>query len=76
MPARDELVTGSPTDLYLPSDLPGVLTDSPTCCRVERWFGFLTDQRIRRGVHKSVQALEADIRAWIENWNANPRPFT
>ncbi len=30
---------------------------------------------IRRGVHKSVQALEADIRAWIENWNQNPRPF-
>jgi hypothetical protein len=30
---------------------------------------------IRRGVHKSVQALEADIRAWIENWNADPRPF-
>jgi hypothetical protein len=26
-------------------------------------------------VHKSVQALEADIRAWIKNWNANPRPF-
>jgi hypothetical protein len=42
---------------------------------VERWFGYLTAQRIRRGVHKSVQALEADIRAWIENWNANPRPF-
>jgi hypothetical protein len=31
---------------------------------------------IRRGVHKSVQALEAGIRAWIENWNQNPRPFT
>ena len=31
---------------------------------------------IRRGVHKSVQALEADIRAWIEHWNASPRPFT
>jgi len=30
---------------------------------------------IRRGVHKSVQALEADIRTWIENWNQNPRPF-
>ena len=28
------------------------------------------------GVHKSVQALEADIRAWIENWNQDPRPFT
>ena len=35
----------------------------------------MTDQMIRRGVHKSVQALEADIRDWIENWNQNPRPF-
>ncbi len=35
----------------------------------------MTAQRIRRGVHKSVQALEADIRAWIEHWNACPRPF-
>ena len=41
-----------------------------------RWFGYLTAQRIRRGVHKSVQALEADIRARIENWNQIPRPFT
>jgi alpha-galactosidase len=49
--------------------------DDPTTDQVERWFGFLTDQRIRHGVHKSVQALEADIRDWIENWNANPRPF-
>ena len=30
---------------------------------------------IRRGVHKSVQALEADIRAWVENWNDDPKPF-
>jgi transposase-like protein/transposase len=44
--------------------------------QVERWFGYLTDQMIRRGVHKSVQALEADIRAWIANWNTDPRPFT
>ena len=43
--------------------------------QVERWFGYLTDQMIRRGVHKSVQALEAGIRAWIEHWNADPRPF-
>jgi hypothetical protein len=27
-------------------------------------------------VHESVQALEADIRDWIEHWNQNPRPFT
>jgi transposase len=50
-------------------------TGSSWINQVERWFGFLTDQMIRRGVHKSVQALEADIRAWIENWNQNPRPF-
>ncbi len=30
---------------------------------------------IRRGVHKSVQALEKDVRAWIQTWNQNPRPF-
>lgn len=31
---------------------------------------------LRRGVHKSVQALEADIRTWIEHWNEDPKPFT
>jgi transposase len=50
-------------------------TGSSWINQVERWFGFLTDQMIRRGVHKSVQALETDIRAWIESWNQNPRPF-
>jgi len=51
-------------------------TGSSWINQVERWFGYLTDQRIRRGVHKSVQALEAGIRDWINNWNADPRPFT
>jgi transposase len=50
-------------------------TGSSWINQVERWFGFLTDQMIRRGIHKSVQALEKDVRAWIENWNENPRPF-
>jgi transposase len=50
-------------------------TGSSWINQVERWFGFLTDQKIRRGAHKSVQALEADIRAWINDWNENPRPF-
>src|SRR5580698_71822 len=50
-------------------------TGSSWINQVERWFGYLTAQKIRRGVHKSVQALEADIRGWIENWNRNPRPF-
>ena len=50
-------------------------TGSSWINQVERWFGFLTDQKIRRGAHKSVQALEADIRAWIADWNTHPRPF-
>jgi transposase len=43
--------------------------------QVERWFGLLTDKRPRRGVHKSLRALENDIRAWIKAWNADPKPF-
>jgi hypothetical protein len=27
------------------------------------------------GVHKSVPALEADIRPWVATWNEHPRPF-
>lgn len=42
---------------------------------VERWFGELTTKLLQRGVHKSVQALEADIRTWIETWNEDPRPY-
>lgn len=43
--------------------------------QVERWFAYLTDEMLRRGDHRSVQALEADIRRWVEEWNANPKPF-
>ena len=43
--------------------------------QVERWFGLLTDKRLRRGVHRSIQALENDIRAWINQWNSDPKPF-
>jgi len=50
-------------------------TGSSWINQVERWFGFLTEQKIRRGVHKSVAALEKDIRDWIKDWNTNPRPF-
>jgi transposase/AraC-like DNA-binding protein len=44
--------------------------------QVERWFALLTDKRLRRGTHRSVQALEKDIRTWIDQWNTNPKPFT
>jgi transposase len=42
---------------------------------VERWFAELTNKRLKRSAHRSVRALNADIRAWIENWNENPRPY-
>jgi len=50
-------------------------TGSSWINQVERWFGLLTDQLLRRGVHKSVAALEQDVRKWISAWNDNPRPF-
>jgi len=43
--------------------------------QVERWFAYLTDDLLRRGDHRSVQALEKDIRDWTAAWNDNPRPF-
>lgn len=43
--------------------------------QVERWFGLLTDKKLRRGTHTSVPALEKDIRDWITTWNENPKPF-
>ncbi|MBT2542308.1 IS630 family transposase [Streptomyces sp. ISL-44] len=51
-------------------------TGSSWMNQVERWFGLLTDKLIRRGVHKSVKALEDDIAAWIHAWNEDPKPFT
>lgn len=42
---------------------------------VERWFAELTNKQIRRGVHRSVQALEKDIRNWITAWNTDPKPY-
>ena len=43
--------------------------------QVERWFAYLTDDLLRRSDHRSVQALERDIRDWVKAWNDNPRPF-
>jgi transposase len=42
---------------------------------VERWFSELTTKKLRRGTHTSVRQLNADIRAWIDTWNDNPRPY-
>ena len=43
---------------------------------VERWFGEITDKRIRRGVFKSERDLINAITHYIEDHNANPRTYT
>jgi transposase len=43
--------------------------------QVERFFGRITQQRIRRGVFKSLGELETAITQYLENHNANPKPF-
>jgi transposase len=42
---------------------------------VERWFAELTTKKLKRSAHTSVAQLNQDIRAWIETWNENPRPY-
>jgi transposase len=42
---------------------------------VERWFSELTSKKLRRATHRSVRELNTDIRAWINDWNENPRPY-
>src|SRR3954453_10554436 len=42
---------------------------------VERWFAELTNRKLKRGAHRSVRQLNADIRDWIDTWNDDPRPF-
>ena len=43
--------------------------------QVERSFAYITADLLQRSDHRSVQALEADIRSWITAWNENPKPF-
>ena len=43
--------------------------------QVERFFGLITEDRIRCGAFKSVTQLEAAIQEYLENHNADPKPF-
>ncbi len=43
---------------------------------VERWFGALTEKRIRRGSFYSVDELVAAITEYLDEHNKDPRPFT
>ena len=42
---------------------------------IERWFGVITDKRIRRGTFTSVPKLVDAIREFIDHHNIDPRPF-
>jgi transposase len=42
---------------------------------VERLLRDLTTQRIRRGAFRSVPELEAAIQGWLDEHNADPKPF-
>ena len=50
-------------------------TSSSWLNQVERFFALLTERKIRRGIHRSVAAFQADIAAFIEHHNADPKPF-
>jgi transposase len=50
-------------------------TSSSWLNQVERFFAVITDKKIRRGVHRSVADLIADIEAFIEHHNRDPKPF-
>ena len=43
--------------------------------QVERFFGLITEDAIRRGVFTSVADLEDAIERYLEEHNANPKPF-
>jgi transposase len=43
--------------------------------QIERWFAYLTQDLLQRSDHRSVHALEKDIRHWVTAWNENPKPF-
>ena len=42
---------------------------------VERWFSALTTKKLQRSAHTSVKELAADIQAWVDAWNDDPKPF-
>ncbi|HEX4068061.1 MAG TPA: IS630 family transposase, partial [Acidobacteriaceae bacterium] len=43
--------------------------------QVERWFGLITQQAIRRGSFRSVRELIARINQFVQHYNRNCRPF-
>lgn len=51
-------------------------TSSSWLNQVERFFAALTMHQLRRGAHRSVQAVERAIRDYLDYHNQDPKPFT
>ncbi len=43
--------------------------------QVERWFGLITQQAIRRGSFRNVRQLIASIERYVAQYNQHDRPF-
>jgi len=43
--------------------------------QVERWFGEITEKRIRRGSFTIVPSLEKAIQEYLDYNNEQPKPF-
>ena len=52
-----------------------VPTSSSWLNLVERWFGELSSQCIRRGAFGSVEDLKEAISEFLAAWNEKPKPF-
>jgi transposase len=52
-----------------------VPTSSSWLNLVERWFGELSRQCIRRGAFFSIEDLQKAIQEFLDAWNENPKPF-
>jgi transposase len=50
-------------------------TSSSWINQVERFFALLSEQQIKRGVHRTTAELEAAINTYIKTRNADPKPF-
>ena len=64
-----------PQFAYAHAEPPREPTSSSWLNQVERFFALLTHKKIRRGIHRNVTDLQADIAAFIEQHNAALKPF-
>lgn len=57
---------------YVPYFTP---TSSAWLNQVERYYAQITERRIRRGVFRIVEELEAAVEEYLATHNAKPKPF-